>query len=190
LNASAPNTSAPGTTIPGASESDESPPLSEEDSNASTSSDTGADMRLYTINFDGNGPFEVRVDIPLEEFRELYFDGEIWIQGADYDARSGSTILTIPEARLAKVADGSHTLRAVFDRQNVNIPFTLQRAASSGSGNAQTASGSARSAIANAAQTGSANKSAAPIILAAIAAALTVAGTIVVLRSRVRAVKH
>jgi hypothetical protein len=82
----------------------------------------------YTIDYDGTGPFVVRIDIPMESFREMYFDGAIWTPGTDYEVRSGSTILTIPEARLESVAEGSHRISAVFDDQTVNIDFILQKA--------------------------------------------------------------
>jgi hypothetical protein len=191
LSAPPPTVSAPETSIPGTPASYEPLPLTADgDAQAgSTPSDTGADTRLYTIRFDGAGPFEVRIDIPLEEYQELYFDGELWIPGADYDARSGSTILTISEARLAKVADGSHAIRAVFSDQTVEIPFTLNRPASASSDNPQTVSGSAKLVAANAAQTGSARKTLAPIILAAAAAVLAV-GTAIIRRARVHAVKR
>jgi hypothetical protein len=82
----------------------------------------------YAIDYDGAGPFVVRIDIPMESFREMYFDGAIWAPGADYEVRSGSTILTIPEARLESVAEGSHRISAVFDDQTVDIDFILQKA--------------------------------------------------------------
>jgi hypothetical protein len=82
----------------------------------------------YTIYYDGTGPLEVRIDIPLEEYQAMYFDGALWTPGVDYQVRSGSTILTIPDARLEAVADGSHIIRAAFARQSLDIPFTLDRA--------------------------------------------------------------
>jgi hypothetical protein len=87
----------------------------------------GGTADAYTIDYDGAGPFEVRIDISVEEFRELYFDGVIWAPGVDYEVRSGSTILTIPTARLDRVAEGSHRISAVFEGQSVNIDFVLQR---------------------------------------------------------------
>jgi hypothetical protein len=91
----------------------------------------GGNTDAYAIDYDGAGPFEARIDIPIEEFRELYFDGAIWARGVDYEVRSGSTILTIPEARLNRVAEGSHRISAIFDGQSVDIDFVLQRTATS-----------------------------------------------------------
>jgi hypothetical protein len=82
---------------------------------------------IYTINYDGSGPLEIRVDIPLEAYQNLYFDDELWIRDADYTVRSGSTILTIAETRLETVSNGSHIIRAEFLNQTVEIPFTLQK---------------------------------------------------------------
>jgi hypothetical protein len=85
---------------------------------------------VYTVNYSGTGPFEVRIDIPLEEYREMYLDGELWIRNVDYSVRSGSTVLTISEARLEAMEDGSHIIRADFARQSVEIPFILRKTAS------------------------------------------------------------
>jgi hypothetical protein len=89
--------------------------------------ETEAETELYTIHYDGTGPFEVRIDILLEEFREMRFDGALWTSGADYEVRSGSTVLTIPESRLEKVAEGRHVISAVFENQTVEIAFTLNK---------------------------------------------------------------
>jgi hypothetical protein len=79
----------------------------------------------YSLNYDGTGPLEVRVDIPLEEFRELYMDGELWIRETDYTARSGSTILTVSQARMERLEAGGHRLSAVFASQTVDFELTL-----------------------------------------------------------------
>jgi hypothetical protein len=81
----------------------------------------------YTIDYDGTGPFIVRIDVPMETFREMYFDGAIWTPGTDYEVQSGSTILTIPETRLESVSEGSHKIRAVFESQSVQIEFIMQK---------------------------------------------------------------
>jgi hypothetical protein len=105
-------------------------PAATESANANASgalADGEAGTGEYTVNYDGTGPFEVRIDIPMELFREMYFDGEIWARGEDYELRSGSTVITIPEARLAKVSEGSHTIRAVFEDRDVDVVFAVQR---------------------------------------------------------------
>ncbi|MDR1321928.1 MAG: leucine-rich repeat protein [Gracilibacteraceae bacterium] len=88
----------------------------------------------YEISYDGSGPLEVRIDIPLEEFRELYCDEALWAPGADYAVRSGSTILTVPAERLAEMEGGRHVLSAVFAAQTVDIAFTLAGTPESGTG--------------------------------------------------------
>jgi hypothetical protein len=68
---------------------------------------------------------EVRIDIPIEEFRDVHMDGELWIRDADYTARSGSTILTISQARMERLEAGEHRLSAVFAGKTVEFKFTL-----------------------------------------------------------------
>jgi hypothetical protein len=81
----------------------------------------------FFFDYDGSGPLEVRIDIPLEEFTDLYLDGELWARGTDYTVRSGSTILTIAAAQLEELSAGTHTLTASFRSQNVEISFTLNK---------------------------------------------------------------
>jgi hypothetical protein len=97
-----------------------------------TENETDGSPEIYSIDYDGAGPFEIRIDIPMEEFRALYFDGALWTRGVDYDVRSGSTVLIIPETRLEKVPEDSHRISAVFENQTVNIDFVLQKTSSNG----------------------------------------------------------
>jgi hypothetical protein len=83
----------------------------------------------YTVYYDGTGPLEIRIDIPIENYLDLYFDNERWVRDVDYAVRSGSTILTVSETRLSAVAEGSHIIRAEFLNASVDIPFTLDKAA-------------------------------------------------------------
>jgi hypothetical protein len=88
----------------------------------------GADGR-YIFSYDGSGkPLEVRINTPLEDFNGLYFDGAAWELGSDYDARSGSTILTISANKLSGIESGLHTMRAQFATGPVIIEFLLQKA--------------------------------------------------------------
>jgi hypothetical protein len=83
--------------------------------------------RLY-FNLDGSGtPMELRIDIPLEEYENLFFDNALWAVGEDYTLRSGSTVLTIGAGRLERVAAGLHTLRAEFTDETVEITFDLMK---------------------------------------------------------------
>jgi hypothetical protein len=160
-----------------------------------TSGEGGAAADAYTVDYDGTGALEIRVDIPFEEYQDMYFDGELWIRGVDYDARSGSTVLTVPEARLETVADGAHMIRAVFARGNVDIPFVLDRGAPAGTDPPRTAPDSADPANpavtaepAGAAAEGGGQLPALRILLAA--AAVVTAGAVMIRRGRPPASSH
>jgi hypothetical protein len=85
--------------------------------------------RFY-FALDGSGaPFEIRIDIPLEEFENLYFDGALWSAGGDYALRSGSTVLTVTAERLERYDAGAHTLSAEFRSETVEIAFDLIKSA-------------------------------------------------------------
>jgi hypothetical protein len=83
----------------------------------------------YSLSYDGSGPLELRIDIPLAEFQALYCDGALWTPGADYEARSGSTILSVTEERLAALPGGRHVINAVFSGRAVEVAFTITRIA-------------------------------------------------------------
>ncbi|MDR0433753.1 MAG: leucine-rich repeat domain-containing protein, partial [Gracilibacteraceae bacterium] len=85
--------------------------------------------RFY-FALDGSGaPLELRIDIPLEEFGELYFDGALWAVGPDYAVRSGSTVLTVAAGRLERYEAGIHSFTARFAATTVEISFTLVKSA-------------------------------------------------------------
>ena len=93
---------------------------------------TGPDGKMY-FNLDGSGnPMELRIDIPFNEFNDLYFDGALWTDGTDYLAREGSTILTITAAQLEKYDEGEHTLTAGFTNETVEITFLLNKPTAAG----------------------------------------------------------
>jgi hypothetical protein len=86
----------------------------------------------FSATYSGFGAFEARIDIPLDEFRELYLDGELWNFSEDYTVRSGSTILSVAEERMSKIGNGDHTFFAVFANQTVKIALTLEISALAG----------------------------------------------------------
>jgi hypothetical protein len=93
-----------------------------------------ANGNLYFV-LDGSGaPLELRIDLPLALFEGLSFDGAPQTRGTDYEAREGSTILTIAAKKLAGYEAGSHTLRAAFSNEDVNIVFLLQKTAENDAG--------------------------------------------------------
>ncbi|MDR1246602.1 MAG: leucine-rich repeat protein [Clostridiales Family XIII bacterium] len=90
---------------------------------------TDENGRFYFV-LDGSGaPMELRIDIPLAEYEEFYFDGEPWRQGEDYGAREGSTVLTVAAARLERYDAGLHTILARFLSETVEIVFELRKPA-------------------------------------------------------------
>ena len=84
----------------------------------------------YFFNLDGSGtPLELRIDIPLDQYLDLDFDGSLWEMGVDYRAISGSTILIFTAERLEKLEAGEHTLQAIFATQTVSVTFMLNKLA-------------------------------------------------------------
>ncbi len=90
---------------------------------------TDADGNFH-FDFDGSTPLTLRIDYPLESFREMRMDGELWLRDSDYTATSGSTILSVAPSRLESLATGKHTIEAVFVEETVRIPFILDKPAS------------------------------------------------------------
>jgi hypothetical protein len=80
---------------------------------------------LFYFVLDGSGaPLEARLDVPLADFADMYFDGELWTLGADYDTREGSTILVITAERLMDFAYGTHEIDARF-KEDLKVAFTF-----------------------------------------------------------------
>jgi len=80
----------------------------------------------YYFELDGSGaPMELWIDVPYDEFIDLHFNGELWIDGEDYAVRPGSTIITITAERLEQCGPGMHTMLAAFTGETVEISFTL-----------------------------------------------------------------
>lgn len=82
----------------------------------------------YEFILDGSGKsLEIRMNKEFTLYQSMTMDDEEYVQGKDYTAKSGSTILTIKASSLEKLADGKHTIRAKFTDQTVRIDFTLVR---------------------------------------------------------------
>jgi hypothetical protein len=102
-------------------------------SGAGTSAVNGLQLdengNLY-FAIDGSGaPFEARIDIPLAEYEDMYFDGDLWTLGADYETREGSTILVITAEKLSGFAYGIHEISARFtEDRTVAFTFDLRGA--------------------------------------------------------------
>ncbi|MCL2053824.1 MAG: phage tail tube protein [Oscillospiraceae bacterium] len=79
----------------------------------------------YFILDDSGEPFKVRIDIPLDEFIQLYIDGLLLTLNLDYTVTEGSTIIEISAERLAEFGSGLRTMSAVFLNETVNITFDI-----------------------------------------------------------------
>ncbi|MDR1205983.1 MAG: hypothetical protein LBL26_10975, partial [Peptococcaceae bacterium] len=92
-----------------------------------------ADGILY-FELDGSGrPLEIRIDIALDDYEALYFDGALWTPGADYTTRSGSTVLTVTAEKLTGFAYGPHEIAAHFtDNRVITVVFDLRGPAPAG----------------------------------------------------------
>lgn len=80
----------------------------------------------------------IRIDIPLEEFVSLSVDGEMLTRGVEYEATSGSTILTLKQKYLDGLYRSGHSVTAVFTNgrtvetelvvlENIKAPNTGRR---------------------------------------------------------------
>jgi hypothetical protein len=143
---------------------------------------------LFYFELDGSGrPFEARIDIPLAEFEDLYFDGQLWARGTDYEAREGSTLLTVAAEKLAGFAYGAHEIAAHFTGDRVvSISFELRGSAAedgaAGIGATENGANEARTADAE-----TASKGAASALIAGAAVVALLLAAAFILRARRRA---
>jgi hypothetical protein len=143
-----------------------------------------ADGRFY-FELDGSGrPFEVRIDIPLAEFQDLYFDGELWARDAEYEAREGSTVLTIAAEKLADFAYGMHEVAAHFTEDRVVLLAFELRGSAAGDGETGLGADEARPAEESASADAGRALPVPALVLAALAVVLL--GAFLVLRARRR----
>ncbi len=71
-------------------------------------------------------------DACFEHFRAVELDGRL-LSEDEYEARSGSTIITLKAHVLQELSPGKHTVTVVFDDDRVDIDFTVKAASSGGS---------------------------------------------------------
>ncbi|MDR3091848.1 MAG: carbohydrate-binding domain-containing protein [Clostridiales bacterium] len=90
---------------------------------------TDADGNYYFALENSDSNLTFRLDLPLEEFRELYLDGEPLTPGEDYETRSGSTIVTIYASRLAKLENGARKVETRFAGEVVSLEFLFENKA-------------------------------------------------------------
>ena len=102
-----------------------------EDTYAVSSGDNGTWMQ------DSGEDYELTVDrvgdndACFEHFRAVELDGRL-LSEDEYEARSGSTIITLKAHVLERLSPGKHTVTVVFDDDRVDIDFTVKAAASGG----------------------------------------------------------
>ena len=99
------------------------------DENVDGATDSGYDVtqRIPTVAIGSAGSYDFVSQGILDEFTDVYLDGEKLVKDADYTAESGSTRLTIRSQTLTKANTvGTHTLGVEFRTTDENL---LKRAA-------------------------------------------------------------
>lgn len=66
-----------------------------------------------------------RVDGDFEKFKSIKIDGKI-VPTMDYEARKGSTIITLKAEYLKTLANGKHTLGVLYTDREIPIEFTIK----------------------------------------------------------------
>lgn len=73
-----------------------------------------------------NEPLIIRINTPFNRFLGLLADGKELIRDVEYDAKEGSTILTVYTETLAKLGEGEHIFTALFaDGKEIDILVNL-----------------------------------------------------------------
>lgn len=76
----------------------------------------------------GNG-MTIRVDGVFEKFQSLKIDGNV-VDAANYDVKSGSTIITLKNSYLKTLKNGAHELTVVYTDGEISTHFTIEDAVS------------------------------------------------------------
>lgn len=66
------------------------------------------------------------VDHSFDHFTGVQFDGIALVDGTDYTAREGSTVVTLKAAMLQNRSIGAHTVTILFDNGNVQTNLTIR----------------------------------------------------------------
>ncbi|MDR1245466.1 MAG: leucine-rich repeat protein [Clostridiales Family XIII bacterium] len=138
---------------------------------------------LFYFVLDGSdAPLEARIDVPLADFADMYFDGELWTPGEDYAVREGSTIIVIAAEKLAGLAYGMHEISARFTEDRT-VAFTFDLRGFAPANDAETGPAAPAENAANAAFAAGSGLPAAPFVIAAVAIILLIAAALI-LRGR------
>jgi hypothetical protein len=134
---------------------------------------------LFYFVLDGSGaPLEARIDIPLTDFADMYFDGALWTPGEDYAAREGSTIIVIAAEKLADLAYGMHEISARFT-EGRTVAFTFDLRGPAPAAGPETGPATPAENAANAALAAGSGLPAAPFVIAALVLILLIASALI-----------
>lgn len=74
--------------------------------------------------YSGSGGLVVRANGDFSKFTGLKVDG-VAVDTSNYDAKPGSTVVTLKESYLSTLSDGSHTLTFVYNDGEISTNFTI-----------------------------------------------------------------
>ncbi len=83
----------------------------------------------------------------FSHFASVEIGGKTLTAGTDYDAKSGSTIVTIKAAALEKLAAGKHTISILFDDGKAETKVTIKAGAAAGAKDSSPKTGQERTMI-------------------------------------------
>ena len=83
----------------------------------------------------------------FSHFASVELGGKTLTAGTDYDAKSGSTIVTIKAAALEKLAAGKHTISILFDDGKAETKVTIKAGAAAGAKDSSPKTGQERTMI-------------------------------------------
>ncbi|MDR1358937.1 MAG: LPXTG cell wall anchor domain-containing protein [Coriobacteriales bacterium] len=86
------------------------------------------------VPWNGTGPATARIDADLEKFVRLTLNGQV-VDRAHYTLASGSTIITLSEAYLKTLPNGTHVFTAEFTDGSATLPLTVDTQAAGTGGN-------------------------------------------------------
>jgi LPXTG-motif cell wall-anchored protein len=76
------------------------------------------------VPWKGSGPATARIDADLEKFVRLTLNGQV-VDPAHYTLASGSTIITLSEAYLKTLSNGTHVFTAEFTDGTATLPLVV-----------------------------------------------------------------
>ena len=89
--------------------------------NSSWKKGTGADL-VVTVKR------SVEDELCFSHFTGVEIDGVASVRDTQYDAKSGSTVITLKNSYLETLGDGTHMIRIIFDDAEISTQLTIQAA--------------------------------------------------------------